>query len=170
MHLEAKYPRRVPLFRFFWHEGREDLEKDIGEAGAKVGTVDGGVAGRFRVVEVLAAGAVELDRGGGGEVRQAGREERVPVAEDARAFAEVRTYHFAQSSRGGDVARVHQSVEVAGRLLDLLPHVVIAVKVEDIGDKVEGVLVVLDVGVEAGEVEAVGQILLVNLAEVFVAA
>lgn len=55
------------------------------------------------------------------------------------------------------------------RLLDCFPHVVVAVKVEHIGDEVERVLIVLDFGVEAREVEAVGQVLLVYLAEVLVA-
>ena len=40
--------------------------------------------------------------------------------------------------------------------LDLLAHVIVAVEVEDVSDEVECVLVVLDVGVEASEVEAVG--------------
>lgn len=54
------------------------------------------------------------------------------------------------------------------RLLDLFPHIVIAVEVEDIGYKVEGILVVLNFGVQAREVEAIGQILLVDLAKVLV--
>jgi len=45
---------------------------------------------------------------------------------------------------------------MTSRFLYLLAHVIIAIKVEDVGDKVESILVVLDVGVEAGEVEAVG--------------
>lgn len=58
---------------------------------------------------------------------------------------------------------------MARRLLDLLPHVVVAVEVEDIGDKIERILVVLDFGVQAREIEAVGQVLFVDLAEVLVA-
>lgn len=58
---------------------------------------------------------------------------------------------------------------MAGRLLDGLSHLVIAVEVEDIGDKVEGILIVLDLGVEARQVEAVGQVVFVDLAEVLVA-
>lgn len=58
---------------------------------------------------------------------------------------------------------------MAGRFLDLLTHLIIAVEVEDIGDKVESILVVLNVSVEAGEVEAVGQIVFIDLAEVFIA-
>ena len=62
-----------------------------------------------------------------------------------------------------------QAVEVPSGLLDGLAHVVFAVEVEDIGDQVEGVLVVVDFGVEAGQVEAVGEVLFVDFAEVFVA-
>ncbi len=54
--------------------------------------------------------------------------------------------------------------------LNLLAHVIIAIKVEDVGDKVKSILIVLDVGVEAGEIEAVGQVVFVNLAEILVAA
>jgi hypothetical protein len=64
---------------------------------------------------------------------------------------------------------VYEPVEVPRRLLNLLAHLVVAVKVEDIGDEVERVLVVLDFGVEACEVEAVGEVLFVDFAEVFVA-
>ena len=58
---------------------------------------------------------------------------------------------------------------MAGGLLDLFSHLVIAVKIEDIGDEVKGVLVVLDIGVEAGQVEAVGEVVFVDFAEVLIA-
>jgi hypothetical protein len=65
---------------------------------------------------------------------------------------------------------VHQPVEMTSGFLNLLAHVIIAIKVEDVGDKVKSILIVLDVGVEAGEIEAVGQVVFVNLAEILVAA
>jgi hypothetical protein len=77
-------------------------------------------------------------------------------------------YHFGQPSRCHDVARVHQAVQVAGRLLNLLAHLIVAVKVEDVGDKVEGVLVVLNLGVQPRQIEAIGKVLFVDLAEVLV--
>lgn len=52
--------------------------------------------------------------------------------------------------------------------LNLFPHLIVAVEVEDIGYEVERILVVLYFGVQAREVEAVGQVLFVNLAEVLV--
>lgn len=58
---------------------------------------------------------------------------------------------------------------MAGVLLDGLAHLVVAVEVEDIGDEVERVLVVLNLGVQTSQVEAIGQVLFVNFAEVFVA-
>lgn len=70
-------------------ERRVDLEEDVVEGGAEVGAVDGGVAGGFRVVDVLAFGAVHLD---GFLVRDVGLthgEERVRVADYTRAFAKV---------------------------------------------------------------------------------
>lgn len=61
-----------------------------------------------------------------------------------------------------------QPVEVACRLLDRLAHLIVAVEVEYIGHKVERVLVILDLRVEPRQVEAVGQVVLVDLAEVLV--
>ena len=58
---------------------------------------------------------------------------------------------------------------MAGGLLDLLSHLIVAVEIEDIGDEIKSVLVVLDIGVEACEVEAVGEVVLVDFAEVFIA-
>jgi hypothetical protein len=65
---------------------------------------------------------------------------------------------------------VDEAVQVAGRLLDGLAHLVVAVEVEHVGHEVQCILVVLDLGVEARQVEAVRKILLVNLAEVLIAA
>jgi len=55
------------------------------------------------------------------------------------------------------------------RLLDLLPHIIIAVEVENISNKVKGVLIVLDVGIESSQIEAVGEIVFIDFAKVFVA-
>jgi hypothetical protein len=51
----------------------------------------------------------------------------------------------------------------------LFPHIIVAIKVEHVGYEVERILVVLNFGVEAREVEAVGEILFVDLAKVLVA-
>jgi hypothetical protein len=80
------------------------------------------------------------------------------------------THHFRQTPSRDNVARVYQAVQVARALFDLLAHVIVDFHVEDVGDKVEGVLVVLHFCVEAGQVEAVGEVVLVDLAEVFIAA
>jgi hypothetical protein len=64
---------------------------------------------------------------------------------------------------------VDQAIEMPCTLLDLLAHVVVHLHVEDICDQVQRVLVVLDLRIEACEVEAVGQIILVDFAEVLVA-
>lgn len=94
MHLEAKYPRFVPLDRFLGDESGIDLEENVLEGGAEVGAIDDGVAGRFRVVEVFAFGAVELDGLDVGEVGHAGWEEQVGVAHDAGTFAKVAFFVF----------------------------------------------------------------------------
>lgn len=62
-----------------------------------------------------------------------------------------------------------ETVQVPSRLLYCFPHVIVAVKVEDIRDEVEGVLVVLDLGVEPGQVEPIGDVVLVDFAKVFIA-
>ena len=73
------------------------------EGGAKVGAVDAAVARGFGVVEVLAFGAVHLHAGFVRDVGLAHGEERVRVADDAWAFAEVGLFVFveleAQSGR-----------------------------------------------------------------------
>ena len=58
---------------------------------------------------------------------------------------------------------------MASRLLNLLPHLVVTVEIEDICDEVKSVLVILDVGVEPREVEAVGKVVLVNFTKVLIA-
>ena len=63
---------------------------------------------------------------------------------------------------------MHQSIQMPRRLFYLFPHIIVAVEVEDVCYEVEGILVVLNLGVQPGEVEAVGQVLLVDLAEVLV--
>jgi hypothetical protein len=58
---------------------------------------------------------------------------------------------------------------VSSGLLNRLAHVIVAVEIEDVGDEVQRILVVLDLGVEARQVEAIRQVVLVYLAEVLIA-
>lgn len=94
------------------------------------------------------------------------------VAQDARAPAKVAFLelvdHLGQAARRHDVPRVNEAVEVAGGFLDRLAHVVVAVEVEDVGDQVQRMLVVVYLGVETREVEAVGYVFFVDFAKVFV--
>lgn len=53
-------------------------------------------------------------------------------------------------------------------LLNLFSHVVVDFHVEDIGHEVECILIVLHLSVEASKIEAIGEIILVDLAEVFI--
>lgn len=64
------------------------------EGGAEEGAVDLGVPGRLGIVDVLAAGAVELDGLGVGHVGEAHGQEGVGVAHDARTLAEVAFFVF----------------------------------------------------------------------------
>ena len=54
------------------------------------------------------------------------------------------------------------------RLVDRFPLVIVAVDVQDIVDEIQGKWVVLDLRVEAGEVEAVGKVIFVNFAKILV--
>lgn len=79
------------------------------------------------------------------------------------------TYHLSKSSRRDDISSMNEAVEVACILLDGFPHVVVYFHVEDVGHQIEGVLVVLHFGVETGQVETIRQVVLVDLAEIFIA-
>jgi hypothetical protein len=65
---------------------------------------------------------------------------------------------------------MHQPVKVACALLDLLPHVVVDFHVEDVGHQIEGILVVLHFCVQSSQVEPICEVILVDFAEVFIAA
>ncbi len=55
------------------------------------------------------------------------------------------------------------------RFLDLLPHIIVTVKVKDISDEVKSILIILDIRIEPSKVEAIREIVFVDLAEIFVA-
>lgn len=62
-----------------------------------------------------------------------------------------------------------QSVKMTSALLDLLSHIVIDLHVEDVCNEVKCILIVLNLGVQTGQVEAIREIVLVNLAKVLIA-
>lgn len=64
---------------------------------------------------------------------------------------------------------MNQAVEMPGRLLDLVTHIIIAVEVKDISDKIKSVLVVLNVCIESCQVEPVCEVVFIDFAIVFVA-
>lgn len=64
---------------------------------------------------------------------------------------------------------MYETVEVARRLLYSLPHIVVTVEIEDIGDQIKSILVVLDFRVQARQVETICQIVLVDFTEVLIA-
>lgn len=172
--LEAEDLWFIAAARFRGHQSRVDLEEDVVEGAAKVGAVDTGVARRLGVVDVLALGAVEFHGLQSGVVAGAEGQERVRFAHDAWAAAKVGLLelldHLGHAARGDDVARVHEAVQVAGGLLNRLAHVVFAVQVEHVRDQVQRMLVVVHLRVKAGQVEAVGDVVLVDFAKVLIAA
>ena len=55
-----------------------------------------------------------------------------------------------------------------GRLLNLVTHIIITVEIEDVGDKIKSVLVVLNVCIESRQVEPVCEVVFVDFAIVLV--
>ena len=45
---------------------------------------------------------------------------------------------------------------MSGRFLNSLSHLIIAIKIKYVSDKIKGILVVLNLRVEAGKVESIG--------------
>lgn len=54
------------------------------------------------------------------------------------------------------------------RLLNLFPHVIVTIKVENVSHKIKGILIVLNIGVEPSQVETVGEVIFVDFTEVFI--
>lgn len=65
---------------------------------------------------------------------------------------------------------MHQAIKMSSTFLDLLAHVVVHFHIENVCYQVQSILVVLYFCVEPGQVEAISQIVLVDLAKVLVAA
>jgi hypothetical protein len=63
-----------------------------------------------------------------------------------------------------------EAIEVPRRLLNLLPQVIIHIVIKDVCNQIQSILVMLNLGVQARQVEAVRQVFLIDLAEIFVAA
>lgn len=94
MHAEAVDARLVAALRLDGRERGVHLKEDVVEGGAEVGAVDGVVPRGLRVVDVLAARAVELDVGDVGDVVLAHGEQVLRLADHARAFAEDALFEF----------------------------------------------------------------------------
>lgn len=54
------------------------------------------------------------------------------------------------------------------RLFYRFPHLIVAIEVEDIRNQVKRVLVVLDLRIESRQVESIGEVFFVDLAEVLI--
>lgn len=79
------------------------------------------------------------------------------------------THHLCQSAGSHNVSSMNEAVEVTGGFLNLLAKVIVGIKVKHVGDQIKRVLIVLDLGVETGQVESIGEIFLVNFAKVLIA-
>ena len=168
------------------------------ERGSKIGAIDGCMTRRFGVVDILASGTKKFDGARIRNVVLAHRKERVSVTHDAGAFAEVTlfvlfklmyqtecvsiyscmvkvenvafAYHFGETTCGDNIASVNQAIQMARRFLNLLAQVVVCIEVENIRHEVQRILIVRYFGVQAGKIETVGQVFLVDLTEVLISA
>lgn len=80
------------------------------------------------------------------------------------------TNHLGESSRSHHVASMHKSVEMPSTLLYLLSHVVVHLHIEDIGDQVERILIVLHLSIQSSQIESIREVVFVDFAEVLIAA
>lgn len=66
-----------------------------------------------------------------------------------------KTYHLRQTPRRNDISSMNQTVKMSRGLLDVLPHLIIAIEIEHIRHEIQRILVVLDLGVETSQVETI---------------
>ncbi len=101
MHPKPIQPGLIPPLRLHWHQRGIDLEEDVVKGGAEVRAINTVMAGGFRVVDVLAAGTVEFDVRGVGDVVLAHGQKVLGFADDAGALAEdaaFELFHLSISS------------------------------------------------------------------------
>lgn len=94
MHLEAKHPRLVAPQALGRHQARVHLEQDVLERRAEVGAIYAGVPCGLGVVQILAFGAVQFDRGVVRRVVLAGGQQGLRCAHYTRTFAEFALFVF----------------------------------------------------------------------------
>lgn len=63
---------------------------------------------------------------------------------------------------------MYKTIKVSGRLLNSLSHLIIAVQIKHIRNQIECILIVLNFRIQARKIEAISQVLFIDLAEVFV--
>ena len=65
---------------------------------------------------------------------------------------------------------MYQTIKMPCRLLDLVSHLIVTVKVEDICNHVQRILVILNIRIQAGKIEAICKVVLVYLTEILITA
>lgn len=63
---------------------------------------------------------------------------------------------------------MYQAIQVSSRLLYCLSHLIITVQIEYIRDEVQGILIVLNFGIQASKIESISQVVFVDFAKVLV--
>jgi len=54
------------------------------------------------------------------------------------------SHHLGKAPSRNDIAGMYEPVQVTGGFLYCFSHIIVAVKVEDVGNEIEGILIVLD--------------------------
>mmetsp|Transcript_1169 Transcript_1169/g.2931 ORF Transcript_1169/g.2931 Transcript_1169/m.2931 type:complete len:211 (-) Transcript_1169:170-802(-) len=175
---DARHVGRLGLGR----EAREAKghEEEVGKGGAEEGTVDGVGDGGGGPVDVAAARAIEDDLLDADAVVEAEGQDGIVVAIEAGAAAKVAAgvlgVHGFEAVGRDDVARVDEAVELddVGAERRGVPggdagFLAVVVDVAAVEDHVEAVAEVIDDALEAVEVEAVLDVVAVDLAEKLVA-
>lgn len=94
MHSEAIDPRLVSALRLLWLECWIDLEEDVVKRRAKVCAIYAVMPGRFRIVDVLTLGTVELHVGCVGNIVLTHGQEMLRFAYHTRALAKDSLLEF----------------------------------------------------------------------------
>lgn len=157
--------------------GRQDVgidhEEHVREGAAEKGAVNGTVTATLGRVDVLASWTEELDGLLERIVAETDGKQRLLIAEHARATAKVGALvlfeHLGQAASGDDVACMYEAVEQLCLRFDRVANRFREIAFQRVGDEIKRMWVVLHFSIETCEVEAVEDVVFVDLAKVLVA-
>lgn len=78
------------------------------------------------------------------------------------------TYHLRQAPTGDDKPGMDEAVQLGGRPLDVIHDIFIVAGLESVCYESESMLIVFDRVAQAGEIEPIGDIFVIDLAKVYI--